>query len=186
MQESFWGVLILICALLVFLWSFHSTTEGKNFLCNHRYALCTSAACIPDPNRPETHTLCFCDVEEGTSLSTEPCDTLRPRLSKNGVETVYSTFSLKQMEDDKLKPLTCPAQTPWSWCLNKKCIVNPRNPRQALCSCDIKHNGPWVTLGGNQNPATCDTGYWSGAPIPNGETGWQYLTSQGRRYPNLL
>jgi hypothetical protein len=129
----------------------------------------------------------MCDVEEGPSLATQPCHTLEPTIVSGNLETVYSTFSLRQMEHDHLKPLTCPGSTPWTWCLNKKCIVDPMNPVKALCSCDIRRNeGDWVTLGGDQNPATCQRGYWSGTAIPEGKSGLQYMLSQGKEYPTLF
>jgi len=39
------------------------------------------------------------------------------------------------------------------------------DPKKAVCVCDIMHEGEWVTLGGNCDTTTCQTGYWSGATV---------------------
>src|SRR5580692_6997698 len=75
--------------------SFAYSKAGGNQLCNHTYALCTSALCIPEPGDP-TKAICFCDVEEGNNMSTVPCKSLKPSTDGNGIQTIYSTFSLEQ------------------------------------------------------------------------------------------
>lgn len=147
--------------------------KQENRLCQHRFALCTSALCIPLPNEPDK-AICFCDVEEGPSLSTVPCESIQPSSDANGIQTVYSTFSLKQAQNGKLG-LKCPDGTPWTWCLNKKCTVDPSDPKKAICTCDIKRTGDWMTLGGDCNKATCKTGYWSGASLNDVESGSEFL-----------
>lgn len=132
-------------------------------LCKHQYALCTSALCIPVPGDP-TQAVCTCDVKEGSSMATAPCDTLQPSTDANGIKTVYSTFSFAQYLEGK-KGMKCPSGTPWTWCLNKSCTVDPSNPKKAICTCDIVRTGEWTTLGGDCNTATCKTGYWSGATL---------------------
>ena len=54
----------------------------------------------------------------------------------NGVRTVYSQFALKQFAQGK-RTLKCAAATPWTWCLNKPCTVDPANPTKAICACDV-------------------------------------------------
>jgi hypothetical protein len=141
-----------------------SETESENYVCEHQYALCTSAPCVPEPG-DSNEAICFCDVEEGKSLSTEPCESVRPRTDANGIRTVYSAFSLDQFYAGK-KAMKCDSGTPWTWCLNKRCTVYPYDPTRAICTCDVKRTGEWMTLGGDCNPTTCETAYWSGAPIP--------------------
>ena len=130
-------------------------------LCKHQYALCTSALCIPQPGDP-TKAVCFCAVEEGASMSSAPCNTIQPSTDANGIRTVYSAFSFEEFKQGK-KVLRCPAGTPWTWCLNKRCTVDPSDPKKAICICDVLRSEEWITLGGNCNTATCTTGYWSGA-----------------------
>jgi hypothetical protein len=132
-------------------------------LCKHQYALCTSALCIPQPGDP-TKAICFCAVEEGASMASVPCNTIQPSTDANGIRTVYSAFSLEQFKDGK-KVLTCASGTPWTWCLNKRCTVDPSDPKKAICVCDVLRTGEWITLGGNCDTATCTTGYWSGATV---------------------
>jgi hypothetical protein len=132
-------------------------------LCKHQYALCTSALCIPQPDDP-TKAICFCAVEEGASMSSAPCNTIQPSTDANGIRTVYSAFSLEEFKKGK-KVLRCPNGTPWTWCLNKRCTVDPSDPKKAICVCDVLRTEEWITLGGKCDTATCKTGYWSGATV---------------------
>jgi hypothetical protein len=156
---------LFIAAVAVFAMAFGDEQAPKSNmqLCKHQYALCTSALCIPQPDDP-TKAICFCDVEEGASMSSAPCNTIEPRTDANGIRTVYSAFSLEQFKQGK-KVLRCPNGTPWTWCLNKRCTVDPSNPKKAICVCDVLRTGEWITLGGNCDTATCTTGYWSGATV---------------------
>lgn len=146
--------------------------SGKH-LCKHQFALCTSALCVPMPG--DSHkAICFCDVEVGPSMSTVPCDTIQPRKDVNGIYTIFSTYSAKQFQEGK-RGMKCPNGTPWTWCLNKKCTIDPSNPKKAVCTCDVKRSGEWITLGGDCNTATCKTGYWSGASMSDVEEGSEFL-----------
>lgn len=161
-------ILIFLCILIVvgFVLVFNHDRHFKQpplKICEHEYALCTSAKCIPDPSNPG-QAVCFCDVKEGKSMSTTRCKNLKPKTDSKGIRTVYSTYSLDQYLEGK-KGMQCPDGTPWSWCLNKKCTVDPMDPKKAVCVCDIMHEGEWVTLGGNCDTTTCQTGYWSGATV---------------------
>lgn len=151
----------------------NSKTSQSNNLCNQEYALCTSAQCVPEPNNPNK-AICFCDVEEGMSMASVPCSTLKPSMDAHGVKIVYSTFSLEQFKDKK--SMKCPKGTPWTWCLNKRCTVDPSNPKKAICICDVMRTGDWTTLGGDCNTSTCKTGYWSGASIKDFEQGNIFMT----------
>jgi hypothetical protein len=113
---------------------------------------------VPQPGDPNK-AICFCDVLEGKSMSTAPCDTLKPCTDAHGILTVYSTFSLEQFKAGK-KVMKCPGSTPWTWCLNKRCTVDPSDPKKAICVCDImRGSAEWITLGGDCKTATCGTGY---------------------------
>src|SRR5215471_5449607 len=75
-------------------------------------------------------------VADGPNLATVACDTVKPSTDANGVRTVYSQFALKQFAQGK-RTLKCAAGTPWTWCLNKPCTVDPANPKKAICACDV-------------------------------------------------
>jgi hypothetical protein len=149
--------------------------DAKTYLCEQRYALCTSAPCVPLADDP-TKATCFCDVEQGRSMSTEPCDKLEPGTEASGVGIVYSTFSLDQAEQGK-KVMRCHAGTPWTQCLNKRCAIDPAKSDRAICVCDIVRTGHWVTFGGDCATATCETHYWSGATVAQFESGNAFMTN---------
>jgi hypothetical protein len=148
-------------------------SSNEMYMCNHQFALCTSALCVPMPG-DATKAICTCDVQEGASMSTVPCDRLKPSTDGNGIQTVYSTFSSRQFTEGK-QGMKCPSGTPWSWCLNKRCTVDPTNPDRAICTCDVVRTGEWMTLGGNCDTSTCKTGYWSGAALQDFEQGNIFL-----------
>lgn len=152
--------------LLFFTFFFISTTHAeatKNaIVCNQEYALCTSAPCIPDP-RDSEYAICTCDVEQGDSAGYEKCDKRNPKQTAFKVKNIISTFSFKQFSNKK--SLTCPKDKPWTDCLDAPCTVDPMNANKAICSCKIKHDQAFVTLGGNCDLTTCSTGFWSGAMI---------------------
>ena len=156
---------LLIAAVAVFAIAFGAEQAAKSnmLLCKHPYALCTSALCIPQPDDP-TKAICFCDVQGGASMSSVPCNTTEPSTDANGIRTVYSAFSLEQFKEGK-KVLRCSSGTPWTWCLDKHCTVDPSDPKKAICVCDVLRTGEWITLGGKCDTGTCSTGYWSGATV---------------------
>jgi hypothetical protein len=119
---------LLIAAVAVFTIAFGNEQAAKSNmqLCKHQYALCTSALCVPQPGDP-TKAICFWAVEEGATMASVLCNTIQPSTDANGIRTVYSAFSLEQFEEGK-KVLRCPNGTPWTWCLNKRCTVDPFDP----------------------------------------------------------
>jgi hypothetical protein len=156
---------LFIAAVAVFALAFGAEQAAKSNmqLCKHQYALCTSALCIPQPG-DATKAICFCDVQDGASVASVPCNTIQPTTDANGIRTVYSAFSLEQFKQGK-KVLQCSSGTPWTWCLNKRCTVDPSDPKKAICVCDVLRTEEWITLGGNCDTGTCTTGYWSGATV---------------------
>lgn len=165
MIKNIWSLFLLpvFCALTV-LAGCQFLGGKKMQLCTHTYALCTSALCVPQPG-DTGKAVCFCDVYEGQSMATALCENLEPQTDAKGVRTIYSSFSYEQADAGK-KVLQCPGGTPWTWCLNKKCTIDPANPNQAICLCDVVRNHePWITFGGDCDPKTCNTAYWSGATL---------------------
>jgi hypothetical protein len=167
----------IVIALCLIVFVYRQKKDAKMFLCQHPYALCTSARCVPQPGNP-SQAICFCDVEEGKSMATTPCNKLEPRTDAHGINTIYSTFSYKQYAEGK-QVMQCPGNTPWTWCLNKQCTVDPSNPKRALCLCNVmRTEEPWITFGGECDPSTCNTAYWSGAGLKDFHEGNVFMTQQ--------
>ena len=171
--------IVPILAVLIVAFSYVPFAVAENYLCQQQFALCTSAPCIPVPGNSKV-AICTCNIEEGPNLATVACDTVKPSTDSNGIRTVYSQFALKQFAQGK-NTLKCPAGTPWTWCLNKPCTVDPANPKKAICACDIVRTGEWITAGGNCNAATCKTAYWSGAPVSDFNDGVDFLLKSTKR-----
>ncbi|MGE4373144.1 MAG: hypothetical protein AB7E29_09660 [Xanthobacter sp.] len=169
----------LIPALAFLALALPSASQAKSgpegmIVCNQKYALCTSAPCIPTPGDP-TQAICSCQVEEGLSLGTQACETLAPSTDANGIRTVYSTFSFVQFAAGK-KTMTCPGGTPWTLCLNKVCTVDPSDPTKAICACEVKNtSADFVTLGGACDTNACNKTYWSAASTELLNTAGAYL-----------
>ena len=172
-MKSFCLRALPVMAALIAAFGHAESAQAENYLCQQQFALCTSAPCIPEPGDPKV-AICSCDVEDGPSLASVACDTVKPSTDANGIRTVYSQFALKQWQQGK-KTLKCPSGTPWTWCLNKPCTVDPANPKKAICACDVVRTGEWITAGGNCNRATCNTAYWSAAPLDAFSDGTDFL-----------
>jgi hypothetical protein len=132
MNSSLRILLVVAVAAL----GYAAPARAENYFCQQQFALCTSAPCVPEPGNPKV-AICTCDVEDGPNLATVACDTVKPNIDANGIRTVYSQFALKQFAQGK-RTLKCVAGTPWTWCLNKPCTVDPANPKKpfvpAMCS----------------------------------------------------
>jgi hypothetical protein len=172
-MKSFCLRALPVMAALIAAFGHAESAQAENYLCQQQFALCTSAPCIPEPGNPKV-AICSCDVEDGPSLASVACDTVKPSTDANGIRTVYSQFALKQWQQGK-KTLKCPSGTPWTWCLDKPCTVGPANPKKAICACDVVRTGEWITAGGNCNTATCNTAYWSAAPLDAFSDGTDFL-----------
>ena len=172
-MKSFCLRALPVMAALIAAFGHAESAQAENYLCQQQFALCTSAPCVPEPGDPKV-AICSCDVEDGPSLAGVACDTVKPSTDANGIRTVYSQFALKQWQQGK-KTLKCPSGTPWTWCLNKPCTVDPANPKKAICACDVVRTGEWITAGGNCNTATCNTAYWSAAPLDAFSDGTDFL-----------
>jgi hypothetical protein len=137
--------------------------KAEAVICEGRYALCTSAPCIPNPSDPNSTAICACEVTEGKSYGFKSCQERVPRTDENEVTSLVSTYSFAQAPTKPI--IVCPSGKPWTDCLDKPCTIDPLNPLSAICSCDIKRTSRFVTYGANCNSLTCNTGFWSGATI---------------------
>jgi hypothetical protein len=178
-MRGFSANVIVVLAGLIAMCGFIDSVRAANYFCQQQFALCTSAPCIPQPGNPKV-AMCMCSVEDGPNLATEPCDTLKPSTDANGIRSLYSQFALKQFASG-LKTLKCPSGTPWTWCLNKPCTVDPADPTKAICACDVLRTGEWITGGGNCDAGTCKTAYWSGAPVSDFNDGIDFLLKSTNR-----
>jgi hypothetical protein len=174
LKNAWISYILPIAAVVIVAYGCKQAGSATSRLCNQPYALCTSALCVPQPDDP-TKAICYCDVNTGPNMSTISCEKLKPSTDANGIRTVYSTFSLEQFKAGK-KSMKCPSGTPWTWCLNKKCTVDPSNPKKANCLCDVMRTGEWTTLGGSCDTTTCKTGYWSGASLSDFQEGNTFMT----------
>ena len=184
MKKRFIPTLLALVTLVPITFGYLGFTKKKPIICSQQYALCTSARCIPDP-KDSRRSICFCDVLDGKSLGHTTCDKRIPKKDKSGIIRVISTFSFEQFSRKNV--MTCPAGSPWSDCLDQVCVVDPMNPKKAICTCKIVNSGVSQTLGGNCNTSTCDTGYWSGATVESNEENIKALMEEFKltRPPNV-
>ena len=71
------GILCVTCG--------YEKSHTVGIICDQRYALCTSAPCIPDPQNPEK-AICSCEVYEGKSFGQADCKKRKPHTDKHGVD----------------------------------------------------------------------------------------------------
>jgi hypothetical protein len=133
-------------------------------VCEGKYALCTSAACTPIPVRDAktgkmvvTRALCECEVANGPSLGDLPC---AERTPQGDNRFLVSTFSFG--ETAIRSAMTCPSGTAWASCFDQPCIVDPKDPTKAQCTCPVQTTGEYETLGANCDKTKCGN-LWSGA-----------------------
>ena len=80
--------------------------EGA-WLCDQRYALCTTAACKPSPSDPGI-AICECFVLDGYSMGYQTCAQRAPSARR-----VVSSFSTQNVNQE-FSVMTCPASAPWA------------------------------------------------------------------------
>lgn len=133
--------------------------------CTGRYALCTSAPCAPVPGAEievdgvtGPASLCECEVIYGANVAFSSC------ADRAHGARLLSTYSYAQT--GALKLMTCKDAVRFTNCLDAPCLVDPKDPSRALCTCPIaKQTEPWVTFGGGCDPAACATTLWSAATV---------------------
>lgn len=158
----------------------YNALGSKNVVCDQTYALCTSASCIPDPNNP-SQAVCYCKVHQGKSYGHAGCSKRKPHMDEHGTHFVISTYSFDDAATKEM--MTCPKGKPWTDCLDKPCTVDPANPTNAICMCDVHFNEESITWGGNCDKSTCDTGYWSGASLKGNKQAMAYFAKVLGRTP---
>jgi peroxiredoxin len=146
---------------------------GGAWLCDQRYALCTSAACEPSKTNPKV-SVCRCTVMTGYSAGFKTCEQRAP-----AGRHLHSNFSL-QAVTSSTRVMTCSEPGLWVQCLDAVCEADPANPGHALCQCVNMKTKNFLTFAGNCDTRTCASVIWSAAtqPFPGGaqyEKGLQRL-----------
>jgi hypothetical protein len=137
--------------------------QNKVVTCNQPYALCPAAKCIPDPLN-SNNAYCICDVANGVNYSygNKTCDEIAPYEGNLGEQYIYSTFSPSLLAQG-YEAINCPSKGINLNCMNKKCSIDPHNPKQSICNCSItnNHGQKWTTLNKKNTSSSCN--YLSGA-----------------------
>lgn len=133
------------------------------WLCDQRYALCTSAPCKQSETDPKIG-ICNCVVKRGYSVGFKSCKQRAPRGRQ-----LHSNFSLQNVTG-RTRVMTCSARGVWTQCLDVVCHVDPDNPKRALCQCVRMETKNFLTFGGHCDTETCSSVIWSAttAPFPGG------------------
>ena len=166
MKKNLFLYIIIFISALSFsyeIWAQSKSSNKSGKVCENEYVLCTSAPCIPDPSNPDKKAICNCEVNKGKNFGMSDCEARKPSTDSNGVTKALSTYSFAQAPTKPM--LTCPKGKPWTDCLDQPCIVDQRNPLEAICTCKIVRNQSFVTYGGDCNTITCDNAYWSAATL---------------------
>lgn len=144
-----------------------SSSSDASVYCKGKYALCDRALCRPvlgrnaqDPNKFDD-VICICPVEIGWSVAPDSCDDRKP-VTRNGLTFLISAYS------NHLNPnhytLTCnDPETKWADCYGAHCVVDPRDPKHAVCTCPATQ-GPMSTLGDDCHQQSCGL-IWSAAKV---------------------
>lgn len=129
--------------------------------CDQEYALCIKARCTK-PGDGQKMVPCVCDVINGWSMGPGDCKSRLPVTGKDGKTQIISTYS--NLYNHAEKTLSCPSGTVWAWCFGAKCVVDPKDPKTAVCNCPVeyaKERGS-RTLGGECVTDACRA-VWSAA-----------------------
>ena len=140
---------MLIAAAAVFAIALgNEQTPAPNMqLCKHQYALCTSALCVPQPGDP-TKAICFCDVQDGASMASVPCNTIQPSTDANGIRTVYSAFSLEQFKQGR-KFFVAPTVLPGLGAsISVALSIHPTPKKRSVSAtyCELKNGLRWAAI----------------------------------------
>ena len=146
------------------------------WLCNQRYALCTTAPCEPllaDKNTAN----CACTVEDGYSIGYTSCSERAP-----SGDTLVSTFSTQNVTSD-VRAMVCSEKNLWANCVDMPCEIDPDDSTKATCQCPVEESGDFIIAGGDCDASTCASVIWSGAStsgnlIPVFETAMKQVGEQ--------
>ncbi|KTC77052.1 hypothetical protein [Legionella brunensis] len=160
------GLLLLILLIA----NINLVAQTTNFIaCASKYALCTTAKCTPVAGKKGI-VACDCDVKTGYSAGTKQCQQVKN--TKKG-QLIYSRYyPIKSYA-------SCANSRPWAWCLDKPCIIDPKNPSKAACACSVVKNlGNYVIVTDTYQKSTCTTGLISSATIAQLDQITNFLKTQ--------
>jgi peroxiredoxin len=133
------------------------------WLCDQRYALCTSAACKPSKTNPNV-SVCRCKVTHGYAVGFKSCEQRAPKGRQ-----LHSNFSLQGVSS-RTRVLKCSNRGLWVQCLDVVCEIDRDDPKHASCQCVNMKTKNFYTFGGDCDTKTCKSVIWSAttAPFPGG------------------
>ena len=79
-------------------------------------------------------------------------------------DKLVSNFSTENV-NSAFFTMTCPESAPWANCLDVPCEIDPLDPAEATCQCQVVETGPSLTFGGGCDTGTCTSVIWSAAPL---------------------
>jgi uncharacterized membrane protein YphA (DoxX/SURF4 family)/peroxiredoxin len=129
------------------------------WLCDQRFALCTTASCEPSKTNPNI-SVCRCKVTSDYSVGFKSCEQRKPTGRQ-----LHSNFSLLEVTD-RTRVLTCKDKGLWVQCLDVVCELDRNDPKHADCQCVNMRTKNFVTFGGNCDTRTCKTTIWSATSTP--------------------
>ena len=164
---------------ILFIIYFLFNKKNRVIKCNQQFALCPAAKCTPDPLN-NNNAYCFCGVYKGYNYSygNKTCSDISPYDGPNGEKFIYSTFSPK-IASLGFEQIQCPNPKGVNLdCMNKKCSINPHDPRHAVCNCSKINNegNPWNTWNKINTVSSCN--YLSGASIELKKEMFKFIKSQ--------
>ena len=122
-------------------WYGQSPAQLKYKLCNFQYALCTTAPC----KTFGPYLQCNCTVyAKGFSVAlAQDCSNFVPSTSGNKkyVTSLYSAINERAITEQ-----FCNTSYPWGDCLDQPCVVDPIDPKKAVCKCIPVSSNPWITF----------------------------------------
>jgi hypothetical protein len=133
------------------------------WICEQRYALCTSAPCKPSRTNPNI-SVCKCKVKTGYSVGFKSCEKREPTRRQ-----LHSNFSLQEVTK-RTRTLKCSERALWVQCLDVVCEKDPHNPRQAFCQCANMRTKDYYLFADKCDTKMCKSTIWSAttAPFPGG------------------
>ncbi len=158
-----------------------STPTSSFTVCKGTFALCTSAKCTPmgESGQSGIRVNCVCEVmQQSYSVGKSPCADVPqdPPTAGLAIPSRYSPISSMAV---------CVSQTPWAFCLDSACKVNP-DGSTANCNCKLTAAPPgqsYVVVAANSTNAMCKDAIWSSATLNDVIEVTGFLYSQN---PQLL
>lgn len=119
-----------------------------------KYALCTTAKCLPIPNDSK-HLNCYCDIKYGLAVGLNIGNNSYQPFNSSTKEYMYSLYSGYNNAD--LDIVRCDKGT-WGSCIDKLCVASKMNPQKAWCQCEAATRTPWISFKykSDKKPVPCD------------------------------